>query len=442
MKPNSAVSGFLKTSSLLMLARIGGTGLGFLIQLALVRLMTPADYGIYVVALSLAAVLSIFCGFGLPSVTARFVADYQEAGDKARVAGFVRSAIGHIATISAVIGGLAVILVWSDIVDVPYQMPLVLACLTAPVLAVMRFGGALSNTARRFYLTYLPDVAFRPLLLVAGLLGIYAFAVPMTTTNVLLVHLVVALAAACLLWVVLRPRRQFGLQGLHPISENRTWRLAATPMIFVTLLTSFLADIDILLLSALLPAEEVGIFSVCLRIVLLIEFGIQTVFQMSMPDFAVAQARNATTQMNAAMRRAQHITFCFTLAALCGVAVLGEWVLLLFGERFAVGADALLLLVVGQVLRSLFGPVTQILTVAGAQMRSLVSYGIALLVLIVGNAVFVPLIGLEGAAAVLSFSLVLGALLQARVVSHKIGLSVVGTFFSMAAAEEVLADSR
>ena len=114
----------------------------------------------------------------------------------------------------------------------------------------------------------------------------------------------------------------------------------------------------------------------------------------------------------------------------------------LFGERFAVGADALLLLVVGQVLRSLFGPVTQILTVAGAQMRSLVSYGIALLVLIVGNAVFVPLIGLEGAAAVLSFSLVLGALLQARVVSHKIGLSVVGTFFSMATAEEVLADSR
>ena len=67
MKRIPAVSGFLKTSSLLMLARIGGTGLGFLIQLALVRLMPPTDYGIYVVALSLAAVLSIFCAFGLPS---------------------------------------------------------------------------------------------------------------------------------------------------------------------------------------------------------------------------------------------------------------------------------------------------------------------------------------------------------------------------------------
>ncbi|WOF74098.1 oligosaccharide flippase family protein [Parvibaculaceae bacterium PLY_AMNH_Bact1] len=442
MKRLPAVSGFLKTSSLLMLARIGGTGLGFVIQLALVRLMTPTDYGIYVVALSLASVLSIFCAFGLPSVTARFVAGYQEAGDGARVAGFIQSTKRHIAAISLIFGLLAFGVLWSGFISTDYQMPLMLACLIAPVLAAMRFGGALSNTARRFYLTYLPDVTFRPLLLVGSLLCIYVLAIPMTTANVLLVHLLTALAACCLLWVVLQPRRQFGLHGVQPASENRTWRQAATPMILVTLLTSFLADIDVLLLSAFLPADQVGIFSVCLRIMLLIEFGIQTVFQMSMPDFAEARARNDTTLMNAAMRHAQHMTFCFTLVALSGVAVFGEWLLLLFGERFTVGADALLFLVVGQVVRSLFGPVTQVLTVAGAQMRSLVSYGIALFALILGNALFVPLIGLEGAAAVLSFSMVLGALFQAQAASQKIGLSVVSTFFSMSAAEEGLADSR
>jgi len=442
MKRSPAVSGFLRTSSLLMVARVGGTGLGFFIQLALVRLMTPTDYGVYVVALSLAAVLSIFCAVGLPSVTARFVAGYQEAGDEARVAGFIQSAKRHILAMSVLFGLVAFGALWSGLIDTEYQMPLMLACLMAPVLAAMRFGGALSNTARRFYLTYLPDVTFRPVLLVGGFVGIYVLAVPMTTTNVLLVHLVVALAACCLLWMVLQPRRQFGLRGVQPTSESKAWRQAATPMIFVTLLTSFLADIDVLLLSTLLPPEQVGIFSVCLRIMLLIEFGIQTVFQMSMPDFAEAQARNDPAQMNAAMRRAQHMTFCFTLAALCGVAMLGEWLLLLFGERFTAGADALLLLVVGQVLRSLFGPVTQVLTVAGAQMRSLVSYGIAFLALSTGNALLVPVTGLEGAAAVLSFSMVLGALLQAQAVSHKTGLSVLGTFFSMPIAKEGLADSR
>lgn len=442
MKRIPTVSDFLKTSSFLMLARIGGTGLGFLIQLALVRLMAPTDYGIYVVALSLAAVLSIFCAFGLPSVTARFVAGYQEAGDKARIAGFIRSAKHHIAVTAFVFGLIGLSFLWSGLVDREYQIPLILACVMAPALAAMRFGGALSNTARRFYLTYLPDVTFRPLLLVGGVLGIYVFAVPMTTTNVLLVHLVVAIAASCLLWLVLQPRRQFRLGDVQPVSEHKTWRQAATPMIFVTLLTSLLADIDVLLLSTLLPAEQVGIFSVCLRIMLLVEFGIQTVFQMSMPDFAEAQARNETLLMHAAMRRAQHATLAFTLVAFCGVTVFGEGILLLFGERFTVGADALVFLIGGQVLRSLVGPVTQVLTVVGAQMRSLMSYGIALLVLIAGNALFVPLTGVEGAAAVLSFSMVLGALLQAHAVLQKTGHSVLSTLFSLPVTQEHLADNR
>lgn len=441
MKPPAAVSGFLKTSSILMAARVGGTGLGFLIQLALVRLMPPVDYGIYVVAMSLAAVLSIVCAFGMPSVAARFVAAYQEAGDKPRLAGFLRSSIGCIAGMSALISLVAVVIVWSGVVDTSYQMPLILACLIAPVLAAMRFGGALSNAARRFYLTYLPDVTLKPILLVAGLAGMYVLAYPLTTSNVLLVHLAVLFAACCVLWVFLRPRRQFGLEGVDPVTDSSTWRRAATPMIFVTLLTSFLADIDILLLSALLPADQVGIFSVCLRIMLLIEFGIQTVFQMTTPDLAEAKARDEPSMMKAAMRRAQHMTFCFTLAALCGVFLLGEWLLLLFGEGFVIGANALVLLVAGQVVRSAFGPVTQALTVAGAQMRSLVSYGVALLVLIVGNVLLVPIMGLEGAAVMLSCAMVLGTLLQAQSLWQKTRLSVVSTFMSLPTADLPLADN-
>ncbi|MCE8000264.1 MAG: oligosaccharide flippase family protein [Rhodobiaceae bacterium] len=431
MKPPAAISGFLKTSSILMAARVGGTGLGFLIQLALVRLMPPVDYGIYVVAMSLAAVLSIVCAFGMPSVAARFVAAYQEAGDKARLAGFLRSSLGSIAGMSALIALVAIVTVWSGLIDTSYQVPLVLACLIGPVLAAMRFGGALSNAARRFYLTYLPDVMFKPVLLVAGLAGIYVLAYPLTTTNVLLVHLAVLFAACFVLWMCLRPRRQFSLEGVEPVTDSSTWRRAATPMIFVTLLTSFLADIDILLLSTLLPADQVGIFSVCLRIMLLIEFGIQTVFQMTTPDLAEAQARDDSTLMKAAMRRAQHTTFGFTLVALCGVALLGEWLLLLFGETFTTGASALTFLVVGQVVRSAFGPVTQVLTVAGAQMRSLVSYGVALLVLIVGNVFLVPTMGLEGAAMMLSCAMVLGTILQAQSLRQKTRLSVVSTFMSL-----------
>jgi len=433
----------LKTTSFLMAARIFGTGLGFLIQLALVRLMTAADYGVYVVAMSLAAVLSIFCAFGFPSVTARFVSLYQEQGDTASVAGFIGAGQRHVFALSLLVAGLGGLLIFATgLVSEPFQFPLFLACLTAPVLAMMRFNGALSNIARRFYLTYLPDMTLRPVLLVLGLAILFMIGPHITSTLVLLVHFGAALVACLVLWVVLRPRHQFGVRGVVPAVKNDVWRRAAFPMLFVTLLTSFLADIDILMMGLLLPAEDVGLFSVCLRIMLLVEFGIQTVFQMSAPDLSEAQARGDSHGMALAFRRAQHVTLLFAIASFGGVFLLGEWILVLFGDGFVAGYPALLILVLGQVVRSAFGPVTQTLTAAGQQMRSLYSYGAAFVVLVVGNALIVPTFGVAGAAGVLIVTLVLGSALQARAVFVKLGISVLRTLASRQPEIGSVAESR
>eukprot|EP00439_Symbiodinium_sp_Y106_P089527 s1_g2063.t1 len=426
-----------------MVARVGGTGVGFLIQLALVRLMTPTDYGVYVVALSLAAVLSIFCAFGFPSVATRFIAAYQASGEPSKIRGFLKSALLHLSALALLICIGAVGLLWgSDLVAPEYRLPLFLACLLAPVLALMRLGGALSNTARRFYLTYLPDVTLKPMLLVGGLVAIFFVALPMTSANVLLVHIGAVFVACGALWVFLRPLHEFDLKRIGSSAETKIWRRAAMPMIFVTLLTAFLADIDVLLLSVLLSPEDVGVFSVCLRIMLLIEFGLQTVFQMTTPDLAEAQAREDKASMEVAIRRAQHVTACFSLAALLGVTMMGDTILWLFGERFTAGYQTLLLLVLGQAVRSMFGPVTQVLTVAGAQMRSLFIYGVAFVALVLGNILLVPTMGIEGAAAVLTSAMVLGTALQAVAVSQKAGVSVVRTFFAMPVFEERLTDTR
>ncbi len=418
----------LRTTSFLMAARIFGTGLGFLIQLALVRLLTSADYGIYVVAMSLAAVLSILCAFGFPSITARFVSLYAEQGDRSNLAGFIDAAQRHALALSIFVTGLGAALIFlGGFVPHAYQMPLFLACLLAPVLAMMRFNGALSNVARRFYLTYLPDLTLKPVLVAIGITVVVMGAPSASSTLVLLVHFGAALFACLVLWLILRPRHQFGLRGIVATNENGAWRRAAFPMLFVTLLTSFLADIDILMVSLLLAPEDVGLFSVCLRIMLLVEFGIQTVFQMSAPDLSVAQAKHDAPGMMHALRRAQHVTLLFAIASFGGAFLFGEWILSLFGDEFVVGYPALLILIFGQGARTAFGPVTQLLTAAGEQMRSLYSYGIALVVLVAGNILLVPDFGVRGAASVLAVTLLVGSVLQARAVYQKLGISVLRT---------------
>jgi O-antigen/teichoic acid export membrane protein len=421
----------LKTTSLLMAARIIGTGLGFLTQLALVRLMTTADYGVYVVAMSLAAVLSIFCAFGFPSIAARFVSQYQGQDDTSSIAGFIGAAQRHALVLSIFAVGFGGCFIFgTDLVSEAYQVPLYLACLTAPVLAMTRFNGALSNIASRFYLTYLPDLTLRPLLLVLGLAVAVMVAPAITSTLVLLAHFAAALVACMVLWVALSPRRHFGVRGAVPTTKNNVWRRSAFPMLFVTLLTSFLADIDILMMGLLLPPEDVSLFSVCLRIMLLVEFGIQTVFQMSAPDLSVAQAKGDTHGMAQALRRAQYVTLLFTIASFAGVFLLGEWILMLFGDGFVTGYSVLLILVLGQIVRASFGPITQVLTAAGEQMRSLYSYGAAFVVLVIGNILFVPTFGVMGGASVLIVTLTIGSALQARAVFEKLGISVLRTLAS------------
>ncbi|MGI9382484.1 MAG: oligosaccharide flippase family protein, partial [Methyloligellaceae bacterium] len=78
---NPAFAKLLKTSTLIMGARLVGAVLGFGTQVALARLLGADALGTFYLALSLAGVMGILCGLGYPAITSRFVAEYR-AEDK------------------------------------------------------------------------------------------------------------------------------------------------------------------------------------------------------------------------------------------------------------------------------------------------------------------------------------------------------------------------
>lgn len=410
-------------SSVLMAARIGGAVIGLSVQLFLVRWLDTAEYGIYVMAIALAGVLSIVCTLGFPSIAARFAAQYAEDGRKALIAGFIRSSRRHLLAAAFLIVAAAAALLFAagDVVPEAYRWPLMIGCLVAPLTGFMRLNGALANVSRRYLLSYLPDLIVRPVLFVAAVLVLISVAPRPAVETVLALHLATVAAVSFGLYALLKPVRSFGVLGTAPQFDKSAWRRAGLPMVFVVMMTAFLADFDVLVIGTLLPPDQVAVFSVCLRMMLFVEFGVQAVFQIVTPDLAEAHARNDTDGLRKAIGRAGQMNLLFVALAVLGAYGLGEFALGLFGEAFVSGWPVLMVLLAAQLARALFGPVTQILTIAGRQMDNLTIYLIVGAVMVAANAAVVPAFGLIGAASVFSATVTTGAALQAWRIQRELG---------------------
>jgi len=415
----SAIVGY---AGLLMASRLGGAGLNFVTQVLLARLLGAEQFGIYVIAFSLAGILSVIFSLGFPSITSRFVSEYRASERWDLLAGFVSRGRLSIAVSAAVLIPLlvAAILLGFD-VDVIYRMPLLIGCAAAPFLSVIRFHGALANAFRHFVLSYLPDLIVRPALFMAAIAAVYWLRQEATTSLVLALHLaiIVLLAAGqaiALRQAALHPAKQVKLQF-----DARAWHSAGWPLLIVVLFTTFFADVDIALLGLLLPPQEVAIFSVCIKVTLLIAFGIQAIDQLCLPDLSDAYIRGDETAVNQAIVRANHLKLWPALLAAAAIVVAGDRILAIFGPEFQAGHAALIILVGSQVVRAAVGPITPLLSLSGEQRRSVPIFAVALALLVGLNLTLVPAFGIYGAAFAFSAVTIAWTVLIAWFLTRRMG---------------------
>lgn len=89
----------MRGSALLLVGRLLGMGLGLVIQLLLVRVLTKDDFGSFAWALSIVTLVQSVIPLGLDRVDSRFLAKYDEEGDDRRL-------LGVLATEALVVVGL------------------------------------------------------------------------------------------------------------------------------------------------------------------------------------------------------------------------------------------------------------------------------------------------------------------------------------------------
>ena len=420
-------SRFFTTSSVLSLARIAGAAAGFLTQVVLARTLQASALGVFFSVTSLAAVVGLIAAHGYPAIAPRFVSRYRERGKDGFITAFVARARVD-ATVYVVVATSAVLafaILWPSL-SLEARLATIAAGLSIPANAALRLNGSLATAIRRFGLAYLPDTCIRPFVLLAGVLVMIAAGVTLTAANVTLLLTFVFTALALAQYLLLRKDLPGSatLAAAHaaPPRLVKTWRREAKPLILVALFTFFFADVDILLVTPLLPSADTAVVGLCLKLALLVGFAVQVAHQVVVPDLADAHIRRERGAIRDVLLKALGFPLIVTFAALVIVALWGQTLLSLFGPEFT-GAKVPLLILLGcQLVRAVFGPNVPLLTVIGAQRENALLAVAALVVLALANVVLAPAYGVLGAAVAVAIATVFWLAASSIVLARLTGL--------------------
>jgi O-antigen/teichoic acid export membrane protein len=394
-------SRLLSQTSVIFASRLGGAGLIFLTQAAMARLWGPQQLGEYLVIIAAVNIAAVILPLGFETIGTYFAAEYRARGQGGALAAFMRRAYGHIAltTIAVLAMGHLILpaLGKAGPLLAAHWLPSVTM---AAATAVVYCNSALLVGLRRPFAGFFGDTVFRPVLVAAGFA--IAFAASDAANGVawmlwILALGVTAIAAIQLVWLT-RVTREVPHEQPPPAGEIRRWWHFALPWVVITIATEFFFDLDLLLLSNLLPHDQLAVFGVATRVFSIIAFGVSAVYAVTLPELFAAHAGTDRSELLGKIGDANVAAVGVALALFGTILLGGPLLLWIFGPDFASGYLPLAILALALVIRAGFGPSALVLSLKERPYSTLPAIGLGLGVLIGLNIVLVPTAGLVGAA--------------------------------------------
>ena len=418
------------TSFLLTFARIAGAGVGILLQIVIARYYDSETLGIYYQALSLAAILSVFMSIGYPWIVAPIVAANEADNSLGELPDFLALAFRDAVAISFLLGLPVAVMIWySGYFGADERLALLVGLVTAPIYVVMRMMGGIANALKLFQLANLPELFLRPLLMLVLVSLAIIYPLHLASASIVTINLIVSIALATYMANVLVGTGRLSVPGIvkrKPPSgaEKSRLRKLAVPMIFSTLFINMFADLDILIVGMILPANETGVFGVCMKIAALLVFAVQIAHQILLRDASDAHRASDHAKMRELIQKANRFAIASSFFSFLAMLLFGEMLLGVFGSEFQAGYYCLLGLSLAQFVRAAFGPAIQILMISGHQRAGIPVYICSIFVLGVCDIRFLPVFGFEGAAAAVVITTLFWSVWLNHLAKQKTGYSI------------------
>lgn len=363
--------------------------------------MLGADlFGLYSLALTVTNIIGSAASFGMSSGMARYIPIAIAQKDERRLWGTIQTGIVLPAVFSVILGiglfaaaGPLSYLVFER----PDMMPaLRVASFGVPLLTLMGVLASITQGFKRMeYKVYSEDIALNLSKLV---LSMVLLSVGLGVVGGVLAHVVsMAIAVIMLFWFV---HRLFSLNRPVHTAERRTGEMLrfSMPVYLSQLLGKFSGSIETLVLGFFGVMSGVGIYTTALRL-----SGVGAMFHHSLqriaiPMIADLHSRGKMKQLGRVYRTTTKWDLTFNLPLFLVITILAKPLLAIFGTDFVAGSAGLVILAVGTVVNASTGVCGSVVTMTGHSKVSFVNSIIHLVATVALDLVFIPRLGVVGAA--------------------------------------------
>ena len=411
-----------------MAVSVLGTGISFMVSVLLARTLGADGYGAYAFSMSVALLLLVPVSFGLPHLTVREVASLSGTSSWGRLKGHLFRADQILILTSLGIGGTGAFLLYAtDLVHVEpgLRQTLAWALPLLPLLGFERVHGAALRGLRSVVKGQIPTSIIRPLTLALTVVSLRVLTdAKLTPPNAMALHLVGGVVAVTVatIWLyralatkVGHARTQFG--------ELRTARMAV-PFLGLDVLLALNSQVDILLLGLLIPASDVGVYRVALGVALFISVFLSTTNIVVQPEVArlYSDQRFGEVQL-LVTAQARVVTMATIPFALFFVIAGTPFLRVIYGSQYLDAYVPLVILMTGQVVSVIAGPVGLVLNMTGHERETIRGQVLATVWAVLANVALIPHWGLVGAAVAHASAVALWNLYLGIRVRRTVGIS-------------------
>lgn len=425
LRGNTPAQQLARGSLISFTIQAAGAGLIFFSEVILARALNAHGYGLYATVIAWLQVLAMVALLGSNHLLLRFVPAYVATREWSLLRGLLRLCNRGALLISTLIFALAAIAltVVSDRVSAELRWAFLIGLAALPVHALSVQRQSILRGLHRVATALSPEYIVRPLLLILVVSTLtWALKIPMSAPLALAIN-GVAIVLAFLLGVYWQ-RCAMPAEATAAISETRSheWVKIAIPLFLIASMQLLIVRMDIILLGALAGREQAGIYAAASRVADLIVFALAAANAIVAPMISGFHARDDMAGLQHMMTLLAKGVLVFTAPLVLLVGIFGHTILGIFGEGYQIGYVPLLILVCGQLVNALTGPVDFLMYMTGHQQQSLRILALATALNLVLNLVLIPFYGLVGAAIATATTTMFWNFLMRRFVLSNLGV--------------------
>jgi O-antigen/teichoic acid export membrane protein len=408
------------------LVRVGSAMLALGSQVLLARWMGSFEFGIYIYVWTWVLMIGALSDLGLSSAARRFIPEYTELKALDRLRGFLAGSRWLAFAIATAIGAVGAIGVT---IAAPYLdnfavVPLYLACVTIPIYGLVQVQAGIAQSYDWPNLALMPFYIWRQATITVLMGAAYLIGTPTDAVTAMIIAVVTTWAVTLVQLFVLDRRLRQKVPAGPKRYETKTWFATSIPIFVVEGFYLLLTYVDILALEHFRSPDEVAVYYAGARLLAIVAFVYFAIAGATTHKFTQYHVSGDKERLASFFAETIKWTFWPSLLACASILACGRPLLGLFGAGFQSGYDVMFILAVGMLARAAVGPAERLLNMLGERKQCAFIYAGAFAINLTLCVLFIPRIGIEGAAAATSTALVVESILLYLVAKRRLGFHV------------------